>query len=356
MDCILDEFAAAQPNQQQSQQQQQHQDLPSNSQPFLSQPLDSPASNRGEHSFFTNNTQISQITTDDTVVNRRLFGTPLSNNNASNRIASTPFAGRPVDTPNPYRFRFDDGEDFEFENNLPPPMDYMENSQQQPRKRRLDDLFGDIDDILREENRVQVFYSEDIEENAKKKARSEEEMDKALIDRILAARAEFQARSSQLKKQSKLQELEALHKFKARNLSETYPQWPCIPVVCNDRDRIYVRMHSEDFETNQLNELTLRRRNQQLLGNTTEDIWNEAQRIVENRMTTASEQTQMANRLSEIDQVIITSDSNPNAGRLWVEKYRPKGYFDLLSDESTNRSLLTWLKMWDKVVFNRYDT
>lgn len=357
-DFILDEFTAAQSNQQQSQQHQQQQPpLPSNSQsqpysqPLLSQPLDSPASNRGEHSFFTNNTQLSQITTDDTVVNRRLFGTPLNTNNASNRLASTPFTGQAMDTPNPYRFRFDDGDDFAFENNLPPPMDQYENSQPQHRKRRLDDLFGDIDDILREENRVQVFYSEDIEENAKKKARSEEEMDKALIDRILAARAEFQARSSQLKKQSKLQELEALHKFKARNLSETYPQWPCIPVVCADRDRIYVRMHSEEFEKNQLKELTLRARHQHLLGNSSEDIWNEAQKIVEKRMTAAAEE--QTNAMSEIDQVVIISETNPNAGKLWVEKYRPKGYFDLLSDESTNRSLLTWLKMWDKVVFNR---
>lgn len=38
---------------------------------------------------------------------------------------------------------------------------------------------------------------------------------------------------------------------------------------------------------------------------------------------------------------------------LWVEKYRPKKYMDLLSDETTNRSLLSWIKLWDKVVFNR---
>lgn len=38
---------------------------------------------------------------------------------------------------------------------------------------------------------------------------------------------------------------------------------------------------------------------------------------------------------------------------LWVEKYKPRKYVDLLSDESSNRSLLQWLKLWDKVVFNR---
>lgn len=36
-----------------------------------------------------------------------------------------------------------------------------------------------------------------------------------------------------------------------------------------------------------------------------------------------------------------------------MEKYKPKKYIELLSDESTNRTLLRWLKMWDKVVFGR---
>jgi chromosome transmission fidelity protein 18 len=36
---------------------------------------------------------------------------------------------------------------------------------------------------------------------------------------------------------------------------------------------------------------------------------------------------------------------------LWVDKYKPKSYMDLLSDEATNKSLLHWLKLWDKSVF-----
>lgn len=38
---------------------------------------------------------------------------------------------------------------------------------------------------------------------------------------------------------------------------------------------------------------------------------------------------------------------------MWVEKYRPKNYRQLLSDEGTNRTLLQWLKLWDKAVFHR---
>jgi hypothetical protein len=35
---------------------------------------------------------------------------------------------------------------------------------------------------------------------------------------------------------------------------------------------------------------------------------------------------------------------------LWVNKYTSKKYFDLLTDEATNRKVLTWLKSWDSVI------
>ena len=36
---------------------------------------------------------------------------------------------------------------------------------------------------------------------------------------------------------------------------------------------------------------------------------------------------------------------------MWTEKYTSFKFFDLLSDEKTNRNVLTWLKSWDEVVF-----
>ncbi|KAG1337747.1 chromosome transmission fidelity protein 18 [Cocos nucifera] len=37
--------------------------------------------------------------------------------------------------------------------------------------------------------------------------------------------------------------------------------------------------------------------------------------------------------------------------QLWVEKYAPKSFTELLSDEQTNREVLLWLKQWDSSVF-----
>uniref|UniRef100_A0A4W4GC99 AAA+ ATPase domain-containing protein n=1 Tax=Electrophorus electricus TaxID=8005 RepID=A0A4W4GC99_ELEEL len=39
--------------------------------------------------------------------------------------------------------------------------------------------------------------------------------------------------------------------------------------------------------------------------------------------------------------------------RLWVDRFAPQHYIELLSDDFTNRCLLKWLKLWDMVVFGR---
>jgi len=38
-------------------------------------------------------------------------------------------------------------------------------------------------------------------------------------------------------------------------------------------------------------------------------------------------------------------------GDLWVDKYSPSSYMELLSDEQTNREVLRWIKAWDPTVF-----
>ena len=49
----------------------------------------------------------------------------------------------------------------------------------------------------------------------------------------------------------------------------------------------------------------------------------------------------------------IQNDPNNNEDSLWVEKFKPRNFLELLSDDGTNRTLLTWLKLWDKVVYNK---
>ncbi|CAF92729.1 unnamed protein product, partial [Tetraodon nigroviridis] len=46
-------------------------------------------------------------------------------------------------------------------------------------------------------------------------------------------------------------------------------------------------------------------------------------------------------------------DTEAQLSRLWVDRFSPRHYTELLSDDFTNRCLLKWLKLWDGVVFGR---
>ncbi|GAB1608222.1 chromosome transmission fidelity protein 18 homolog [Argonauta hians] len=56
-----------------------------------------------------------------------------------------------------------------------------------------------------------------------------------------------------------------------------------------------------------------------------------------------------------LDQALPQDEARPagNTENLWVDKYAPHSYAELLSEENINRSLLHWLKLWDHVVFNK---
>uniref|UniRef100_UPI00398F3003 chromosome transmission fidelity protein 18 homolog isoform X2 n=1 Tax=Pristiophorus japonicus TaxID=55135 RepID=UPI00398F3003 len=45
-----------------------------------------------------------------------------------------------------------------------------------------------------------------------------------------------------------------------------------------------------------------------------------------------------------------------SSSTLWVDRFTPRQYTQLLSDDYTNRCLLKWLKLWDMVVFGREKT
>ncbi|KAI4342598.1 hypothetical protein MLD38_027207 [Melastoma candidum] len=55
---------------------------------------------------------------------------------------------------------------------------------------------------------------------------------------------------------------------------------------------------------------------------------------------------------SEVGEDEITSPNAPTIfEKLWVDKYAPNSFTELLSDEQTNREVLLWFKQWDACVF-----
>uniref|UniRef100_A0A803LZB0 AAA+ ATPase domain-containing protein n=1 Tax=Chenopodium quinoa TaxID=63459 RepID=A0A803LZB0_CHEQI len=47
----------------------------------------------------------------------------------------------------------------------------------------------------------------------------------------------------------------------------------------------------------------------------------------------------------------LPPESSVMTEELWVNKYAPRSFTELLSDEQTNREVLSWLKQWDAAVF-----
>lgn len=82
------------------------------------------------------------------------------------------------------------------------------------RKRRLEDLFGDICDLEDVDN----------DDNFFKRPKTDEERDMETIDRILEARKAFISTVTTVNC-NEFDRLEALHKFKKQNLSKTIPKW-----------------------------------------------------------------------------------------------------------------------------------
>ncbi|KFH68850.1 hypothetical protein MVEG_05654 [Podila verticillata NRRL 6337] len=50
---------------------------------------------------------------------------------------------------------------------------------------------------------------------------------------------------------------------------------------------------------------------------------------------------------------LVKEIDKDSSDRLWVDKYRPKKYTDLMGDERVNREVLSWIKEWDQCVFGR---
>ncbi|WCJ24233.1 Replication factor C large subunit [Euphorbia peplus] len=54
---------------------------------------------------------------------------------------------------------------------------------------------------------------------------------------------------------------------------------------------------------------------------------------------------------SESQTDVVHTETERVHEKLWVEKYAPSSFSELLSDEHTNREVLLWLKQWDSCVF-----
>ncbi|KAG6447684.1 hypothetical protein O3G_MSEX005081 [Manduca sexta] len=124
------------------------------------------------------------------------------------------------------------------------------------------------------------------------------------------------------------------------NLSVNIPRWAFLPLTNSYGERVYVKLESEDVWEKSLEEAP----EQLSLHATYKSTWDEARKLIELKLQRQLDQETLAQTQAQV-QAVDTE--------LWVDKYRPESYVDLLSEEPVNRALLHWLHLWDKVVFKK---
>ncbi|CAG5033498.1 unnamed protein product [Parnassius apollo] len=205
--------------------------------------------------------------------------------------------------------------------------DVLISSTNSSNKRTAEDLFGDIGDI-----------DFDSIELPSKRQKTEEETDMDLINKILEGR---RLKQMLLEPANRVNVDKKVSFDVKENISINIPRWSFVPITNANGDRLYIRLESEDAWDKSLDINT----GQLSLRATYASVWEEAHKILENK-----EQE----RIKKEEEVSEAAPHGENeSAMLWVEKYRPHSYLDLLSEEPVNRALLHWLHLWDKVVFKK---
>ncbi|KAI3511528.1 hypothetical protein L1887_18682 [Cichorium endivia] len=114
-----------------------------------------------------------------------------------------------------------------------------------------------------------------------------------------------------------------------------------MPVTAPDGDRVYAKLVKEEKD-NKLKKLNVKAPSKGLM---LEPISVLIQRAEEDALQKALQ----ASVSSQIDANYVGTPAVTE--RLWVDKYSPNSFMELLSDEHTNREVLLWLKQWDSSVF-----
>ncbi|XP_050424390.1 chromosome transmission fidelity protein 18 homolog [Adelges cooleyi] len=212
------------------------------------------------------------------------------------------------------------------------------------KRRELEDhdLFGDIDDIDFEDNSEPALKRKKINEEI-----SEELSDKELKQFDLIKKIIDERQKHKIGKRTNFLSGSTYNSFNRpyESISRRVPSWSFFPAVDDKDQRVYIRFRSEDAVESEIKDMSWHSKTVQLLSSPANDLIVNAFEKIEKDETMRSAQLQNDLRTFE--------NSVDNTADLWVQKYRPHKYLDLLSDESTNRMLLRWLKLWDRVVFNK---
>ncbi|GAM21142.1 hypothetical protein SAMD00019534_043170 [Acytostelium subglobosum LB1] len=93
-----------------------------------------------------------------------------------------------------------------------------------------------------------------------------------------------------------------------------------------------------------------------LLKQSIEDLKNEIDDLETKRLIELQHQQQLELKQQQQSTTAAVATSGTQQridNRLWVDKYAPTSFHELLSDDKMNKDILTWLKLWDHSVFGK---
>ncbi|KYN42346.1 Chromosome transmission fidelity protein 18 like protein [Trachymyrmex septentrionalis] len=203
---------------------------------------------------------------------------------------------------------------------------YCDSIPSSSKKRSCDELLSDISNLLDMDISVDT-YDDITEEPKEKKLRWNQP--KEVIKKILDVR--------QLLHENENTSMKTNFNNKNNSISLRVPSWNFVAVTRSyDYQRLYIRIRNQQNDIKQF----------------TSPIANLSSVPYKQLKIQAKEIMARKQELSRQPSSLYDTTNMIN-DELWVDKYRPRSYIELLSDETVNRQLLHWLKLWDKVVFKR---
>ncbi|VDL66438.1 unnamed protein product [Nippostrongylus brasiliensis] len=183
-------------------------------------------------------------------------------------------------------------------------------------------------------------------ENAKVKRTDDDMAAHVLFHRICQARAKrMRAMREQLKENE--HDLPDGEMVKEKQIMESPPidgsAW--IGINSDDKQRrFYFRYQRQSKATAMTRANDLRA---DILAQQWQRIKAEIEAVRENKARMMAERKEREHHRT-VHATVGADESN-----IWVNKYSPKTYVDLLSDDGVNRNLMSWVKLWDECVFKR---
>ncbi|XP_063995530.1 chromosome transmission fidelity protein 18 homolog [Diachasmimorpha longicaudata] len=205
------------------------------------------------------------------------------------------------------------------------------------KKRTFDELRKDVAELLKDCSSTSTLDLEDEDqfdsgrEDKRPRWNQPEELIEAFRQETIRKRLVQEGKDPQAMKMPQ-------RSTPRETISLKIPSWNFVALTRpTDSQRIYVRLRPKNPS-----EFVKVTPTSGLLNVNYENLKEEAEKILVEKAKKES---------LPLPQVQEVSDSVDD--ELWVDKYRPRSYMELLSDETVNRAFLHWIKLWDKIVFGR---